>query len=234
MEKLITKYQVTRISKSLSKRLTTNAVRRSYTYFDNLDEAVEWAKRHSTKDNIECKVFAFDCYWEPEINDYMWTTAGRDTERDYEAVFEKRGECIFADHTVECKEELEREKEEAASKINDEAIDEKHEAFKMFVPQETKFEDLDDPKFIDECGGIQKVKEHLLFGIRSYIQLKYGNKIGMSFCYSPEFVDIWDFRDRHVRFDRIHTGGMKPSKFEKKVWDFAQHYLRSTRRNVAC
>ena len=43
MEKVITKYQVTRISKSLSKRLTTNAMRRSYTYFDNLDEAVECA-----------------------------------------------------------------------------------------------------------------------------------------------------------------------------------------------
>lgn len=232
MEKVITKYQVTRISKSLSKRLTTNAMRRSYTYFDNLDEAVEWAKRHSTKDNIECKVFAFDCYWEPEINDYMWTTAGRDTDRDYEPVFRKIGKRILANHTAEYKEEMKKLEEDA--KFDDAAVAEKHEAFKLFVPCETKIDDLDDPKFIQECGGIQKVKEHLLFGIRSYIQLKYGNKIGMSFCYSPEFVDIWDFRDRHVRFDRIHTGGMKPSKFEKKVWDFAQHYLRSTRRNVAC
>lgn len=104
----ITKYQVTRISKSLSKRLTTNAVHRSYTYFDNLDEAVEWAKRHSTKDNIECKVFAFDCYWEPEINGYIWTTAGRDTERDHEPVFRKIGKRILANHTAEYKEEMKK------------------------------------------------------------------------------------------------------------------------------
>ena len=101
--KTATKYQVTRISKSLSKRLTTNAVRRSYTYFDNLDEAVEWAKRHSTKDNITCKVFAFDGYFDDDLNDYVWMSGGRDTEHDYDAIFEKCGDRIIVDATEDVK-----------------------------------------------------------------------------------------------------------------------------------
>ena len=230
--KTATKYQVTRIATSLK----TYKERRTYHYFDELDEAIDWAKRHSTKDNITCKVFAFDGYFDDDLNDYVWMSGGRDTERDYDAIFEKCGDRIIVDATKDVKASIKEEEESA--KFDDAAVTEKHKAFKMYVPREMNPEDFDDPQFIEECGGIVRLKNHLTEGICNHVMLITNHRVGVAFCMrDPEFVDINDFGGENLFADRIHTSKLKPSEFVKVVWEHVEKYLRKIhpkRRNVAC
>ena len=138
MEKVITKYQVTRISKSL----TTYAERRSYTYFDNLDEAVDWAKRHSTKDNIECRVFALECEWDENDAEYIWPMGSRckETEWYYEPVFRKIGDRIL----VDVRKEEEDKAVEEASEGKYKTVEEWHADVRKMARAEVEPVDLGD------------------------------------------------------------------------------------------
>lgn len=117
METTTTKYQVTRISTSL----TTYKETRTYKQFDSLEEAIDWAKRHSTKDNITCKVFALACEWDEDDEVYVWPCTARDAEYSYDPVYEKRGNYMEV-FTEEPKAEVEPEPEPPAAPEHPEPV----------------------------------------------------------------------------------------------------------------